>query len=156
MVLQCLCHFYSSCTIGVCLYHAYNFCVSLQHRTVVVQVIDHGIEVYLKDGLVHLLFYLFCDAVESELSCTLNQYLLVSQLSERLALEEVVSRGKEELFAYSEQRTLAADVGTYADELVYATFEAEVVYLMVQLFLRHTALLDVAKNECVSIPPSIG
>ena len=66
VVLQCLGHFHSSCTVGVGLHHAHQLRLGFQERAVVVQVVDHRIQVHLQNGLVHFLFQLLRNMIEAK------------------------------------------------------------------------------------------
>ena len=56
MLLKCLGHLDSTSTIGVSLHHTHELGLWFQERTIIVQIVNNGIKVYLEDGLVYFLF----------------------------------------------------------------------------------------------------
>ena len=73
LILQCLGYLHSTCTIGICLDHAHHLRVGMEERAEVVQIIDHRIQIHLKDGLVNFLLQLFRDEVEAKRTGTLQK-----------------------------------------------------------------------------------
>ena len=95
LTLKRLCNLYSSGTIGVGLDHAYDACLRFEKRTVMVQVLHHGTEVYLQYRLVYLLFKSFCYNIEMKRTCTLDEHYAITQILELWALHELICTGKE-------------------------------------------------------------
>ena len=97
MLLQCLRYLHRPASVSVGLYHADHLCLRTQERAVEIQIVHYGIEVHFKYCLVHFLLQEFGDMVETELSGTLDEYYLVMQIIEHLAIDEVGS-ALEEVF----------------------------------------------------------
>ena len=55
VILQGFGYLDSTCSIGIGLDHAHHLGFGLHERAIEVEILDHGIEVNLEDGLVHLL-----------------------------------------------------------------------------------------------------
>ena len=91
VILQCLGNLHRTCTIAVGLNHAHHLRLGLQERTVIVQVLHHGIEIHLKDCLMHLLFQLLRNLVEAETTGTLQQNQFVAKTRKDLAGEDIIA-----------------------------------------------------------------
>ena len=103
MVLQRFSHFDSTSAIGISLDHAYQLSLRLQEGTVVVEVVNYGIEIHLENGLVYLQFQTLSNAVETEETGSLDENYLVVQLTERLATQEVFGSSEEGFLANQEE-----------------------------------------------------
>ena len=136
--------------VSVGLDHAHELGLWLQQRTVVVQVVHHSVEVYLKDGLVYLLLQQFRDALEAEAAGAFQQDGLVVQGMDYGACEERVGRGKEVFLAHGEGIGRCRNLSTNADKFADAALLAEHVHLSVQLGRVLAALVNVAQDEGVS------
>ena len=145
--LQCLGDLDGTSTIGIGFHHTYQFGLWFQERTVIVEVIDHSIEVDLEDGLVDLLLQKFSDAVEAKRTGTLDEDNLVVKRTEQFAVKEVVGGGEKRFFAYEEEAGTGSDAGTYANDAADAALHTEGVDLGIEVGIRHAALEDVAKDE---------
>ena len=147
MVLKGFCHLYGSGSVSVGLHHADELGFGFQERTVVIEVIDNGIEVDLKDGLVHLLLQLFRNTVETEVARTLNQNHRIVQLTEDVAAQEFPRALEEMLFLQCKQVPLRVDTWSDGDEMLDATLDTKAIDLAVEVVVAHAALVDVAENQ---------
>ena len=149
MILQRLGYLYGTRTIAVSLDHTHHLRLRLQERTVVVQVVDHGIEIHLKDGLVHLLFQLFRNLVEAERTGTLQQDQLIPKAAEYIAGEEMRHIGKKLLVGHLDLVCLGRQLRTDADELLDAALHSQFVHLGIKHLGRRARLEDITEDQCL-------
>ena len=148
MILQRLCYFDSSCTIGIGLDHTNHLGFGLHKRAIVVQILYHSVQVYLKDSLVHLLLQLLCYQVEPEWTCTLKQYQFVAQCSKSLAAQEVIHIGKELLVGYLYLVGLCCQLRTDTYKLGYAALCGQIAHLCVEFAGRYSCLEYITEDQC--------
>ena len=129
MILQRTGNLDSAGAIAVGLDHANHLRFGFQERTIVVQILHHGIEVHLKDRLMHLLLQLFRNLVEPERTGTLQQDQLVMQAPESFAGEEMIHVGKELFVGNLNPVGLRHQFGTDADKLRDATLHSQIAHL---------------------------
>ena len=97
MILQGLGYLHGTCTVAVCLDHAYQLGFRLHKRTVVVQIGYHGIQIHLQRCLVYFLYQQFGKLVETKLTGAFQQNHLIAQRSKHLAGDEFLYILEEEL-----------------------------------------------------------
>ena len=147
LILQCLGYLHSTCTIGICLDHAHHLRVGMEERAEVVQIIDHRIQIHLKDGLVNFLLQLFRDEVEAKRTGTLQKNQFVVQTSKGLARQEMGHTGEELLIGNLNLISLRHQFGTDTDELLDATLHGEVAHLGIERFWGRTRLEHITEDE---------
>ena len=156
VILQCLGNLHSTCSIGVGLDHAHHLRLGLEEGTVVVQVLHHGVEIHLKDGLMHLLFQLFRDLIEAERTSAFQENQFIVQVVECVGGQEMVHISEELLIGDLDPVCLGREFRADTDEFVDATLETEVGDLGVELVRGRTGLEHVGENESlVQTPPSL-
>ena len=97
MILQGLGYLHGTCTVAVCLDHAYQLGFRLHKRTIVVQIGYHGVQIHLQRSLMYLLYQQFGELVETKLTGALQQNHLIAQGSKHLAGDEFLYIREEEL-----------------------------------------------------------
>ena len=147
VILKRLGNLHGPCPIGVGLDHAHHLGLGFQERAVVVQVLHDGIEVHLEDGLVNLLFQLFCDAVEAEWTGSLKEYQFVAKVGNGFRGEEMVDVGVELLVSDLDPVGLGREFRANADELADTSLQAEVGHLGIERLRRGACLKDVAEHK---------
>ena len=151
MILQGLRHLYGASTIGIGLDHADQFCLGLEERTEIVQVVDNGIQVDFEDGFMHLLFQLLCDLVEAKHTSAFNQDQLIVQRAEHLTTKELVGGGKEIGLGHGDYSALRGHTRADANQFSDASLLTQVVHLTVEFIIVHPTLVDITQNECTTI-----
>ena len=147
MVLQGLCNLYGSGSVAVGLNHADKLGVGTQERTVIVEIVDHGTKIDLERGLVNALDKHLGQLVETKLTGTFYQDDLVVQGAEHLTTGKLSHAGIEIFFGYLDALGLSRNSLADTNELLDAPLFAEFRHFTIELFVGHSALLDVAQDE---------
>ena len=125
MILQSLGYLHSSCSISICLNHAHHLGLGLKERAVVVKILNHCVQIHLKNGLVHLLFQLLCNLVETKWASTLKQNHFVAQSGKCFATKEVVHISKELLISNLNSISLGSKLRTNTNKLGYSALSSK-------------------------------
>ena len=147
LILQGLGDLHSTSTIAVGLDHAHHLRIGLQERTEIVQVLHHGIEVHLEDGLVDLLLQLLRDLVETKRTGAFQQDQFVAQSREGLTGEEMGHTDEERLIGDLDTVCLCGEFRADANELFNTTLHGEFAHLGIEGLGRGSRLEDIAENE---------
>ena len=149
MVLQRTGNLDSPGAIAVGLDHAHHLCFGFQERAVVIQILHHGIEVHLKNRLVHLLLQLFRNLVEAERTGTLQQDQFMMQGCKGIAGKEMIHVGKELLVGDLDSISLCREFRTDANKLVDTTLDGQVAHLSIEFIGGRTSLEDITEDQCL-------
>ena len=156
LVLQRLGNLHGTGTVGVGLDHAHQLGARLHHRAIVVQVVHHGVQVYLENCLMHALLQQLADALEAKSAGTLQQHHLVVERTEHSALHKLVDIGKEPFLPHPNLVGRCRYLWADADEAVNAALSHQRRHLLVEPIGLLAALQDVAQDECAAAPLLVG
>ena len=85
--------------------------------------------------------------VEAEHASSLDEYHLVVQRLECVAMHEFVGGGEKRLLGYGEDVVLCADVRSDANQFVDTAFLTEGIDFCIEVGIAHAALEDVAEDK---------
>ena len=131
MILQSLCNLNCSCSVSISLNHAHHFCLRLKERAVVVKILNHSVQVNLEYCLVHLLFQLLCNLVETKWTGSLKQNHFVAQSGKCFATKEVVNISKELLISNLNSISLGSKLWTNTYKLGYSALGGKFAHLSI-------------------------
>ena len=144
VVLQRLGNLHGPSPVGISLDHADHLRLGPEEGAEVVQVLNHGVEVDLEDGLMNLLLQLLGDPVKTERTGTLQENKFVVQVVEGVRGQEMVHIGKELFVGDMDPVCLGREFRANADKLVDAPLHAEVRDLGVEDFGGGACLENIA------------
>ena len=121
MVLQRLGNLYRTRAISICLNHADQLRGLLQERAKMIQVVDHRIEVHLKDCLMHFLHKQLAKLVKPKPAGTLQQDYLIAQRMEHATLNKGLYRWKETLLRHFDGILLLSKLRADTNQLGHTT-----------------------------------
>ena len=147
MVLQRTGNLHRTSAITVGFDHAHHLRLGFQERAVVIQILHHGIEVHLKNGLVNLLLQLFRNLVEPERTGTLQQDQFMMQSCKGIAGKEMIHVGKELLVGNLDSVSLCREFRTDANKLVDTTLHRQVAHLSIEFIGGRTGLEDITEDQ---------
>ena len=147
VVLQGLGYFDGTGSIGIGLDHAHHFRVGFQERTEMVQVIDHSLEIHLKNGFMNFLLQQFGDALKTEPACTFQQHQFVGKLTEHCTIHKLFNIMEEMAFGNINQSCLRGYLITDTNEFGHPTVFTHVGHLLIERSQRLATLIDIAENE---------
>ena len=147
LILQRLGYLHSTGSIAISLDHADHLRLGLQERAVIVQVIYHRIQIHLKDGLVYLLFQLFCNLIETKGACPLQQDQFITQTGKGIAGEEMGHVHEELLVGHLDLVGLRREFRTDTYKLLDATLHDQFAHLGIECLGRSARLEDIAENQ---------
>ena len=156
MVLQGLGYLDRPGAIGVSLNHADELGFGLHEGPVPVEVLDHGREVNLEDGLVDLAHEELGEAIEAELAGALEQDDLIAEGVEDGAGDKGVDALEERLVGDGYLVGSGTELGADADKPLYTTLLAELRHLAIERLRGESALLDVAEDERAAASLMVG
>ena len=148
MVLQRLGYLHGACPIGIGLDHAHYLRRRLEEGFVMIEIGHQGVEVDLEDSLVNFLHKPLGESVEIEVASALEKNHLVGEGLEHRTRHKLVGIIEESLFSDLYLAGLGRNLRTDADKPLHPPAQGQRRHLLVQFLGGHSALMDVAEDEC--------
>ncbi len=156
MFLQGLRNLHGSGSIAVGLDHAHQFGLGPQEGTIVVQVLDHRIEVDLENGLVDFLLQQLCQLVETETARAFQENQFAMQLTEHIAVDELLCAVEEILLGHLYEMLLRRYLAPDANQFAHSLLCNQLRHLPIEHGRLFATLVDVAENECMGRGMAVG